>query len=312
LQVARTALHGRQMQEGREGTTGGRRHAVAVGVGHLTMLDIAPPQWVSLVAEAGFDAVGIRASIAGADEEPWPLWVGSPMFDETAARLQDTGLRVLDVEIIRLTPQTRPAPYLPLFETGAALGASFVNVIAFDPDLDRAADTFAALAEVAQTYGLRVAVEPMSYTPLCTVDDALRVISGSSGGFIVDPLHLARAGVPPDRLATVDPSALTYYQLCDAPARPPTGLVRPPRLPRGQSVDGITDAQLEARAARLLPGDGELPLREILAVLPPGRALSVEAPNLALLGQLGPAGFLRRARASVAALLAPARSGSGG
>ena len=31
-----------------------------VGIGHLTMLDTAPPDWVSLAHDAGFDAVGIR------------------------------------------------------------------------------------------------------------------------------------------------------------------------------------------------------------------------------------------------------------
>ena len=31
-----------------------------VGIGHLTMLDVAPSDWVSLAHEAGFDAVGIR------------------------------------------------------------------------------------------------------------------------------------------------------------------------------------------------------------------------------------------------------------
>jgi hypothetical protein len=36
-----------------------------VGVGHLTMLDTAPPDWVSLAHDAGFDAVGIRAAAIG-------------------------------------------------------------------------------------------------------------------------------------------------------------------------------------------------------------------------------------------------------
>ena len=34
-----------------------------VGIGHLTMLDTAPPDWVSLAHDAGFDAVGIRAAV---------------------------------------------------------------------------------------------------------------------------------------------------------------------------------------------------------------------------------------------------------
>jgi sugar phosphate isomerase/epimerase len=276
--------------------------AVPVGVGHLTMLDIAPPEWVSLAHAAGFDAVGIRAAVAGPDEEPWPISPGSPMLRETLARLRDTGMRVNDVEIIRLTPDSRPEPYQPLFEVGAALGARFVNIIPADPDVTRAADNFAALADAAAEYGLRPGMEAMSYTPIATLDDALTVVGDSRGGVIIDPLHLHRSGTPLDRLRSVDPAALTYYQLCDARLAPPVNLPRPRRLARGQTLGDITDLQLEARALRLLPGDGELPLREMLALLPPGRPLSVEAPNVALRELLGPLEFLRHARAKVARL----------
>ena len=100
------------------------------GIGHLTILDVAPPDWVTLAHDAGFDAVSIRAAVAGPGEEPWPMQVGSPMLAETMRRLDDTGVRVLDIEIVRLTPETVPSGYRPLFETGAQLGAQFVNVIA--------------------------------------------------------------------------------------------------------------------------------------------------------------------------------------
>jgi sugar phosphate isomerase/epimerase len=57
---------------------------------------------------------------------------------------------------------------------------------------------------------------------------------------------------------------------------------------------------------RLLPGDGELPLAEIIAALPAGLAFSVETPNVALLESLGPLEFARRARQAVAHLFAVA------
>jgi sugar phosphate isomerase/epimerase len=286
-------------------TTAGRHWKYGpVGVGHLTLLDIAPPEWVTLAHQAGFDAVGIRAMVAGPEEEAWPMSPGSPMVRETVTRLRDTGVRVNDVEIIRLTPDSKPEPYLPLFEVGAELGASFVNVIPADPEVKRAAENFAAIAEVAATFGLRPGMEAMSYTPIATLDDAITVAGDSPGGIIIDPLHLHRAGVTPERLRSVDPRVLTYYQLCDAPWDPPVNLPRPRRLPRGQSLGNITDLQLEARALRMLPGDGQLPLREYLAALPPGRPLSVEAPNVALRELLGPLEFLRHARAHVDRLLA--------
>src|SRR3954452_5785644 len=111
--------------------------APMVGVGHLTMLDVAPPDWVSLAGETGFDAGGIRVAAVGPTEEPWPMTAGSTMLAETRRRLDDTGVGVLDVELIKLTPDTNVEAFESLFDTGARLGASFVNVMADDPDLDR-------------------------------------------------------------------------------------------------------------------------------------------------------------------------------
>lgn len=277
-----------------------------VGIGHLTMLDIAPPDWVSLAGESGFDAVGIRAAAIGPTEQEWPMRPGSPMLAETVRVMADTGVRVLDAELVRIDAQTVVSAYQPLFETAAELGASFINVMADDPELARAADIFAALAEAARPYGLRPAIEAIPYMQVKTLPDAVALVGDSGGGIIIDPLHLQRGGGTPQDVRALRPELIAYCQLCDAPLAPPHELPRPRELPRGQSVEGITDLALEARAMRLLPGDGELPLREVVSALPPGLPFSVETPNVALLESLGPAGFARRARQAVARLLAPA------
>jgi sugar phosphate isomerase/epimerase len=274
-----------------------------VGIGHLTMLDVAPPEWVTLAAETGFDAVGIRAVAIGPTEEPWPMTAGSPMLGETRRRLDDTGVRVLDVELVRLAPESDPASYDGLFDTGARLGASFVNVMADDPELNRIRDNFAALAERARPYGLRPVIEPMAYMRVRSLTDAVFVARGTGGGVTIDPLHLRRFGATLEEVRAVDRDLLLYYQLCDAPLEGPSGLPRPANLPRGQSVEGVGDAQIEARAVRLLPGEGELPLEEIVAAMPDDIPVSVETPNLALRDELGAREFLRRARAAVENLL---------
>lgn len=274
-----------------------------IGVAHLTMLDVAPPDWVALAARAGFDAVGVRAMPAGPAEEPWPVGVGTPMLAETLRRMGDTGVSVLDVEIVNLVPDSDPAGYEPLFEVGARLGASFVNVMAADPDLDRIRDNFHAVAALARPYGLRPVIEPMVYMRVRDFRDAVYVAGGSGGGVMVDPLHLYRFGGTVDDIRAIDRELLLYYQICDATLAAPAGLERPPALPRGQSAD-IDDLQLEARAVRLLPGDGELPLGEIVAAMPPTIPVSVEAPNLALRAQIGELEFMRRARDGVTRVLA--------
>lgn len=97
--------------------------APQVGVDHLTMLDIAPPDLVTIAGEAGFDSVGLRVVAATPGEEPWPMTAGSPMLEETARRLDDTGVRALSVEVVRVGPGTGREDYEQALEAGARLQA---------------------------------------------------------------------------------------------------------------------------------------------------------------------------------------------
>ena len=82
---------------------------------------------------------------------------------------------------------------------------------------------------------------------------------------LIDALHFSRSGGLPAHVAQVDPSLLQYAQICDA----------------GPDMPGPTDTPAlirEARTGRLLPGEGVLPLRELVAALPDTVPLAVEAP----------------------------------
>jgi sugar phosphate isomerase/epimerase len=273
-----------------------------IGIGHFSLLDVSPPDLVVLAHRAGFGAVGVRAATAAPGEEVWPVGLDSPMLAETMLRLDDTGVEVLDVEIIRLTGETRPRDALPLLEIGAELGARFLNVFGDDADLARAHDNFAELVELSRPYGIRPAVEATTYTGIRRVQDAAAVSAGTGGGLIIDPLHLHRSGGTPADVARLDPAVLTYVQMCDCLLDEPHGLPPVTTLPRNQPLP-TSDLQLEARAMRLLPGYGELPLTELLAALPPGLSVSVEVPNLTLLDQVGPDAFARQAFRAVAHVL---------
>ena len=69
----------------------------------------------------------------------------------------------------------------------------------------------------------------------------------------------------PADVATVEPSLLRYAQICDASADRP-GPADTARL------------VAEARTGRLLPGEGVLPLRELVRALPDALPLAIEAP----------------------------------
>jgi sugar phosphate isomerase/epimerase len=231
-----------------------------LGLEHLTLLGVAPPEFVTLAATAGFGAVGLRIAPATSDEPAWPMTPGSPMLAETAGLCARNGIRVLCVEAIRLGPEDQD--HEPILQAAAELAARYVNALCDDQDLHRLSDGFAALTAQAKPYGIRPLVEFMAYRPVRTLADALAIVRGSSGGgLLIDALHVQRCGVALADLAAVDPELIGYLQLCDAPLTPPP------------------DQLHEARAARLLPGRGELPLRELIASLPPGIPAALEAPG---------------------------------
>ncbi len=134
----------------------------------------------------------------------------------------------------------------------AALGARYLNVICADPDTARFTDRLAELVQMARPYRVRPVIEFMAWRPLRTLAGAVAMATGSGGaGLLLDTLHIQRCGATTEEIAAVDPALLGYLQLCDAPANAQTG-----------------DAVTEARTMRLLPGAGELPLRDVLGVLP--------------------------------------------
>ncbi len=256
----------------------------------LTILDAAPPEQVRAAATAGFDAVGIRVAPA-ADERVWPMLGDTPVMRETLARLADTGIGVLDVELIMLRPELDRSTVLAVLDAGQRLGARFVLTLGYDTDESRLTDHFAWTCAEAADRGLRPGLEFMKYSSVQTLSAAVRIVLAAghpAGSVLVDALHLRRSGGVPADLIDVAPTLLPYGQLCDGPLEP----VWPD--------DDF--ARIESRTGRLLPGDGEFPLAELLSVLPAGGALSVETPVAALAG-LPAVERARRARAAAARLL---------
>jgi sugar phosphate isomerase/epimerase len=275
------------------------------GLDHLTMLDLAPPEFVTVAAGAGFDAVGLRVAPVTPGEQAWPVAPGSPMLAETMRRCGGTGLFVLDVEAIPLRPGSDLAGCEAVLETAAVLGARYLNVICDDPDTGRFADRLAELVRLARPYRVRPVIEFTAWRPIRTLASAVAIARGSDGaGLLLDTLHIQRCGVTAAELATVDPALLGYLQLCDAPAAPPHGIGGPGRMPREQQASADDDAVLEARTGRLLPGEGELPLAELLGALPDSLPVSAEAPSLAVRREFSPAQFAARVRHALDSVLA--------
>jgi sugar phosphate isomerase/epimerase len=173
---------------------------------------------------------------------------------------------VHDVEFIPVLPEIDIASYAPMFDAAADLGACCVTVSGDDPDAARLAANLAALCELAARFGLRVDLEFMRWRQVGTLGQARAIVerAGSANlAILVDALHLTRSGGSPADVRALPAGMVRAVQLCDASSFDPVG-------------DEATI--LEARAGRLPPGDGALPLRELLDALPAGTALGVEMP----------------------------------
>ncbi|KQU07890.1 hypothetical protein ASG56_06410 [Rhodococcus sp. Leaf7] len=232
----------------------------------LSAIEVPPPQFVEFAAAGGFTAVGVRVAQTRQDRG-FQLPAGSALLRDTKSALADSGMRVLDVEVVKLHPGSSRGDWSAVLEAGAELGADHLLVTVLDDDRVRAESNFSELAELSGEYGLRTCLEPMIFSSVRDVTAAAAFVEGVSGrpGVLVDALHWARAGSGVADLTAVAPDLLPYCQLCDA-----------------VSADPSTDpnaAITEARTDRLAPGAGALPLVEFLQALPASAALSVEAPS---------------------------------
>jgi sugar phosphate isomerase/epimerase len=241
----------------------GRRISLA----HLTLIDVPPPALVRIAAAAGYDAVGMRI-VPVTNGPDHTLRAGSQQIREVVQILRDTGLEVLDAEVVRLGPDTDPAAYEGFLDAAAELGARHVVVVVEDPERSRAAANLAGLCALAAGRKITAMVEFMMFKEVRTLleaADLLTAAGAANAGILVDPLHLARSGGTVEQVRQLPAELVPYLQICDAASAQPA-----------QDADV---AGAEARRARLLPGTGALPLAELLTAIPPQAALSIEVPD---------------------------------
>jgi sugar phosphate isomerase/epimerase len=242
----------------------------ALGLAHLTALELAPAALIAEAARAGFAAVGLRFVPATSDGPAYPTRVGTVAHRALKRVLSDEGVRVSDIEFIQLKPDIDVSSLAGCLEAGADLGAAAVIASGDDPDRARLTAHFVELCQLAASFGLRVDLEFMRWRVIGSLPQAAAIVREAgqmNGAILVDALHLARSGGQADELIALPDRWLRAAQLCDA---------------RAEAPKTETAIIAEAREGRLPPGDGALPLGALLEVLPADTGLSVEMPLPAL------------------------------
>jgi sugar phosphate isomerase/epimerase len=183
-------------------------------------------------------------------------------------QLADHGVRVhaIDPLISALPGTPRPADvpagnrdYFEISEedcyrAAEALGAESVNLAHFgggqvsEPQF---IECIGALAERARRRGVRVTLEFLPESAIPDLATAQRIVRGAGGanlGVMFDTWHFARSGGTLAQLAALPAGLIAGVQISDRRAGEPQAAYRP-------------------MSGRLLPGEGELPLVEMLSLL---------------------------------------------
>jgi len=181
------------------------------------------------------------------------------------ALLADHGQVVVDMDpLLDWTPQAKPkpgeaavavTPEAEFYAIAEAFGARSLNVVqgfGATLDLDRAAADLAGVCDRARDHGLVVTIEflPWSGIPNAAVAlDLVRRCGRANATVLVDTWHWFRGGADMALLEALPGDKVGSAQLNDAP-----------RL-------AAANLMLESMQARLMPGEGVIPIAEVVRTL---------------------------------------------
>ncbi|WP_019930735.1 sugar phosphate isomerase/epimerase [Nocardia sp. BMG111209] len=239
-----------------------------LGIEFQTVFGLPPVEFVHLTAELGCRYLGL--ALTGTPDNPHGYPPYSLRDDPGLRRRTRAALTAGEVSVslgegfvIRAGRDIRDsAPDLDVF---AELGCARIATTSLDTDHHRTADQIGHLTDLAAARGMQVVVE---FAPSLTIPDlpaALAIVTAVARPqcrLLIDTLHLVRAGHRAADLAAVDPALIAYVQLSDHTVHQQAATYRADTLDRAA------------------PGDGELPLREILDAVPTDTVIGLEIPML--------------------------------
>ncbi|HKA16070.1 MAG TPA: sugar phosphate isomerase/epimerase, partial [Myxococcota bacterium] len=211
---------------------------------------------------------------------------------------------VADVEpLLSWLPGAEVPPGFPgeaeLYAIADGVGGRSINVVqglGTTIDVDRAAEAFAGVCDRAREHGLLVTLEYLPWSGIPDAATALAIVERSgraNGAILFDTWHTFRGPTDEAQLEKIPGARIGSVQINDAPAEPEQ-----------------SDLVAETMTARLLPGEGDIPLTRWLRWLD---AIGSTAPIgvevfSSELDALPPIEVGRRCGAAARAVLAAARA----
>jgi len=230
-----------------------------LAINGATTMNASLPEDIAAAGAAGFKGLEIWA--AKMDQ-----FLEDRSIQDLGALLEAAGLQPLSINSIEFISFRSPEEYevirarcRELSERAQALGCDLIVVVPSPtPDgvswseiKDESVRVLRELSEVAAPYGVRLAFEFLGFS-WCSVRtlgqcwDIVRDTARDNVGLVLDTCHFYAGGSDLAAIAELDPLKLLVFHINDVEERP---------------LETIEDAH------RLLPGEGVIPLGDILAGL---------------------------------------------
>jgi sugar phosphate isomerase/epimerase len=255
-----------------------------IGIEQLSIFGLPPVQFVKLAADLGCSCISTGLTALPFNPHGYAsfsLRDDAALRREMIAALRDRGVAISLGEGCTIRAQRDIREAAADMDIMRDLGVERVNTVSLDPDRTRSFDQLATFAEMAAARGMQSTVELCPVLVVNNLETALaavRHVGRPDFKLLLDTMHLGRSGATAADIAALDPKLIGYVQVCDAPSTP-----------------RIANYMEEATYERRVPGEGDLPLRDMLAAMPRDVVISLEVPlrSQALAG-IGPEIRLRR------------------
>jgi sugar phosphate isomerase/epimerase len=239
-----------------------------LGIEMLSVFGMPPIEFVQLVAHLGcrYITTGMVGftPLKALDYQPYSLRDDPRLRQDLLAAMEDHDVSISLGEGLLIAPGVDVRSYADDLDIMAELRIPRINTVSLEPDRGRTFDELAALTALAAERGIATCVEPvvgLSIADLPSALAAVEYVDRDEISLLVDTMHVARFGATADDLWSIPAQRIGYIQLSDTTLQPRMKIYAE-----------------EAMYERMAPGEGELPLADMLAALPDDRVVGLEVP----------------------------------
>ena len=268
------------------------------GIENISVFGLPPVPFVELAAELDCQHISTGLSsfnFGVCDYAPFSLRDDPQLRRDMIAAMHDRGVSISLGEGLTIRPGVRARDYVGDLDLFHELGVRRINTASMDPDRIRTFDEFAMLAEMAAERGIVTTTEfapSLTVADLPTALEAVRHVGRPDFRLLIDTMHLVRSGSGAHDIAALDPALIDYIQVSDAMLQP--------------RFESYFEASM---FERMVPGEGELGLRDLFTVLPADRVYAIEVPlRTQAKAGIGPRERLGKCVEATRRLLAEARA----